>query len=61
VDDVTLTSEGTNYLMLSTSPAFPWVFSPAQRQPFAVTFQRPAGSTAIFTILNRSFQLTGLR
>lgn len=61
VDVVTLTSEGTLYLMLSTNPAFPWVISPGQILPFQVTFQRPSGSSAIFTVLNNSFQLSGLR
>lgn len=58
---VSLTSNGTLHLMLSTSPAFPWVISPGQAVPFSVSFQRPAGGQAILTLLNRPFQLTGLR
>ena len=58
---VSLTSNGTLHLMLSTSPAFPWVIPPGQTIPFSVSFQRPASSQAILTFLNRPFQLTGLR
>jgi hypothetical protein len=60
-DNLVLQSEGTVYLMLSTNPAFPWVIAPGESQAFAVTFQRPAGDTAIFTALNQPFQLNGLR
>jgi hypothetical protein len=61
VSDVTLTSDGTIYLMLSTNPAFPWVVSPGQTQPYQVTFQRPFGSSAVFQLLEQAFQLTDLR
>jgi hypothetical protein len=60
VTDVSLTSSGTVYLMLSVNPAFPWTVPPGQTIQFAVTFQRPPGSEAIFTVLGQSFQLTGL-
>lgn len=59
--DVALASNGTVHLMLSTNPAFPWVVPAGQSIAFSVTFQRPAGREAIFTILNRPFQLSGLR
>lgn len=59
--NVALTSNGTVHLILSTNPAFPWVVPAGQTIPFSLTFQRPPGSEAIFTILNRPFQLTGLR
>ena len=58
---VSLTSNGTVHLMLSTSPAFPWVVPPGQAVPFSVSFQRPAGNQAILTLLNQPFQLSGLR
>lgn len=61
VTDIGLSSDGTVHLMLSTNPAFPWTLAAAQRTVFAVTFQRPAGDTAVFRALNHSFQLTGLR
>ena len=60
--DITLTTDdGSVYLLLSTNPAFPWSISPGQTGQFTVVFQRPASSTAVFTVLNQSFQLSGLR
>ena len=59
--DVTLTANGTVHLILATNPAFPWVVPPGQTVPFTLSFQRPAGAEAIFTLLNRPFQLSGLR
>ncbi|MDX1663244.1 MAG: DUF4352 domain-containing protein [Candidatus Promineifilaceae bacterium] len=60
-EDVTLFSNGTVHLMLSTNPALPWVVAPGQTLPFSLSFQRPAGSEAVLTILNQPFQLSGLR
>lgn len=59
--NVTLTSDGSFYLILSTNPGFPWIVSPGQTTEFSLTFQRPSGSTAVFTLLNQPFELTGLR
>jgi hypothetical protein len=61
-DDVWLrTPAGASYLMLSTNPAFPWTVPPGQTLQFGVTFQTPIGAdTAVFTVLNQSFQLTNL-
>lgn len=62
VSDVTLTgSTGTIFLKLSTNPAFPWTVPPGQTLLFGVTFQRPLGPDATFTVLNQSFQLSGIR
>jgi hypothetical protein len=60
-NNITLSGDGSVYLMLSTNPAFPWVIGPGQTIPYLVTFQRPVGSTAIFRLLNQPFELTGLR
>jgi hypothetical protein len=59
--NVSLTSDGRIYLILSTSPGFPWLIGPGQTVQFSVTFQRPSGNTAVFTVLNQPFSLTGLR
>jgi hypothetical protein len=60
--DVSLTSSpGTIFQMLSTNPGFPWSIPPDQTLLYGVTFQRPIGSDAIFTIDGQSFQITGLR
>jgi len=61
VGDLSLTSQGTVFLMLSVNPAFPWRVGAGQTIQFLVTFQRPLADTAIFTVLNQSFQLTGMR
>jgi len=55
------TPDGSSYLMLSTNPAFPWTIPPTQTLQYAVTFQTPLGTdTAVFNVLNQSFQLTNL-
>ncbi len=59
--NVRLESNGALYLVFSTSPGFPWAVNAGQSLPFALTFQRPATSTAIFTIMGQSFELSGLR
>lgn len=61
-EDVWLrTPDGGSYLMLSTNPAFPWTVPPGQTLQYGVTFQTPRGAeTAVFTVLNQSFQLTNL-
>jgi hypothetical protein len=62
VEDVTLVgASGTVFLKLSTNPAFPWTIPQGQTLLFGVTFQRPLGSEATFSILNQSFQLSGIR
>ncbi len=59
--DLSLVANGTVHLILATNPAFPWVVPPGQTVPYTVSFQRPAGAEAIFTLLSRPFQLSGLR
>jgi hypothetical protein len=60
-NNASLMANGTVHLILSTNPAFPWVVPPGQSIPYTLSFQRPAGSDAVFTLLNNPFQLTGLR
>lgn len=59
-EDVWLrTTDGASYLMLSTNPGFAWTIPPGQTLQYAVTFQTPPGAdTAIFNVLNQSFQLS---
>lgn len=60
--DLSLTSNGTVYLMVATNPGFPWVLQPGQALPFSVSFQRPAGTAeAVFTVLEQPWQLQGLQ
>jgi hypothetical protein len=61
VGDVILSSSGTVYLMLSTNPAFSWIIGPGQTLLYQVTFQRPFTESVTFTVVNQSFDLTGLR
>lgn len=62
-EDVSLrTPAGSDYLLLATNPPFPWTVPPNQTLQFAVTYQRPIGSSsAIFTILSQPFELSGLQ
>ncbi len=56
------TADGSVYLLLSTNPPFPWTVAAGQSIQFSVTFQRPlSASTAVFTVLNQPFELSGLR
>lgn len=58
---VSLRSDGTLHLMLSTNPAFPWAVPPGQTLSFAVSFQRPSLGEAVFIVASQPFQLSGLR
>ena len=62
-EDISLrTPAGSDYLLLATNPPFPWTVPPNQTLQFAVTYQRPIGSaSAVFTILNQPFDLSGLQ
>lgn len=62
-EDVSLrTATGSDYVLLSSNPPFPWTVPPGQTLQFSVTYQRPlAASEATFTVLNQPFQLSGLQ
>jgi len=62
-EDISLrTQTGSDYLLLATNPPFPWTVPPNQTLQFSVTYQRPiATPSAIFTILNQPFELSGLQ
>lgn len=59
--DVSLTENGTVYLVFSTTPGFPWSVPPGQVINFTLSFQRPVGPNATFTLLGNSFNLEGIR
>lgn len=59
--DVSLSENGTVYLVFATTPGFPWSVPPGQVVNFSLTFQRPVGSAATFSLLNNSFELNGIR
>jgi hypothetical protein len=62
-EDVSLrTATGSDYVLLSSNPPFPWSVPPGQTLQFSVTYQRPlAAGEALFTVLNQPFQLSGLQ
>jgi hypothetical protein len=61
-NDVRLGGEtGTVYLLFSTNPGFPWVIDPGQTLSYAVAFQRPESSSAVFSVLAWQFRLSGMR
>ncbi|MFO7664132.1 MAG: hypothetical protein R6X18_16270 [Chloroflexota bacterium] len=62
-EDITLlTPGGSAYILLATNPTFPWTVPPNQTLQFAVTYQRPIGAdSAVFTVLNQSFDLSGFQ
>jgi hypothetical protein len=55
------TQDGSIYLLLSTNPPFPWTVPPGQTLQFFLTYQLPPSETAVFSVLNQGFQLSGLR
>lgn len=62
VENVSLVSSiGTVHQILSTNPAFSWTVPAGQTLLYGITFQRPNTPDAVFTVLNQSFQITGLR
>jgi hypothetical protein len=62
-EDVSLrTATGSDYVLLSSNPPFPWSVPPGQTLQFSATYQRPlATNEATFTVLNQPFQLSGLQ
>ncbi len=62
VENVSLVSSiGTVHQILSTNPAFSWTVPAGQTLLYGVTFQRPNSPDAVFTLLNQSFLINGLR
>lgn len=51
------TSDGASFLLLATNPELPWTIPPGQTLQFFVRYQNPQADTAVFTVLNQSFQL----
>jgi hypothetical protein len=55
------TSDGASFLLLATNPDFPWTVPPGQTLQYFVQYQNPQAETAVFTVLNQSFQLNFVR
>jgi hypothetical protein len=59
--DLSLKGDNTVYLLTTTNPGFPWSVPAGQVSNFVLSYQRPQAGSAVFQLLNHSFQLTGLR
>ncbi|MDA0245020.1 MAG: DUF4352 domain-containing protein [Chloroflexi bacterium] len=59
--DLSLKGDNTVYLLTTTNPGFPWSIPAGQVTNFVLSYQRPQAASAVFQLLNQSFQLTGLR
>ena len=61
--DVNLkTPDGTNYLITSVNPPFPWTVAPGQTLAYSVSYRYPLTSgSAVFIIANQPFQLSNLQ
>jgi hypothetical protein len=55
------TTDGASFLLLATNPELPWTVPPGQTLQFFVRYQNPQADTAVFTVLNQSFQLNFVR
>ncbi|MBE2224728.1 MAG: DUF4352 domain-containing protein [Anaerolineae bacterium] len=55
------TDDGASFLLLATNPELPWTVPPGQTLQFYVQYQNPQAVTAVFTVLNQSFQLNVVR
>lgn len=51
------TADGASFLLLATNPELPWTIPPGQTLQYFVRYQNPQAETAVFTVLNQSFQL----
>jgi hypothetical protein len=61
-EDLSLrTGDGASFLLLATNPDMPWTVPPGQTLQFFVRYQNPQAETAVFTVLNQSFQLDFVR
>ena len=55
------TADGASFLLLATNPELAWTIPPGQTLLFFVRYQNPQAETAVFTVLNQSFQLNFVR
>jgi hypothetical protein len=61
LSDVNLQSGITLVAVKSTEPALPWTLQPGQNLAFTINFARPPAGTAIFRLMQSSFELSGLQ
>jgi hypothetical protein len=59
--DINLQAGSSLIQVNSTDPPLPWTLQPGQNLAFVVHFARPPAGTAIFRLLQSSFELSGLQ
>jgi len=61
LSDISLQAGGSLVQVTVTEPSLPWVLQPGQNLAFTVRFARPPAGTALFRMLQSSFELSGLQ
>jgi hypothetical protein len=61
LSDISLQAGGTLVPVKTTEPELPWTLQPGQNLAFTVHFVRPPAGTAIFKMMQSSFELGGLQ
>jgi hypothetical protein len=61
LSDINLQSGASLIAVNSTDPPLPWTLQPGQNLAFVIRFVRPPAGTAIFRVLQSSFELGGLQ
>ncbi len=61
LSDANLQAGGSLVPVKSTEPALPWTLQPGQNLAFTIHFARPPAGTAIFRMMQSSFELGGLQ
>jgi hypothetical protein len=59
--DINLQSGSALIQVHSTEPALPWALQPGQNLAFVLRFARPPAGSAVFKVLQSSFELSGLQ
>jgi len=61
LSDISLQAGGSLVQVTVTQPDLPWVLQPGQNLAFTIRFARPPAGTAVFRMLQSSFELGGLQ
>jgi len=61
LSDISLQAGGSLVQVTVTEPGLPWVLQPGQNLAFTIRFARPPAGTALFRMLQSSFELSGLQ
>jgi hypothetical protein len=61
LSDISLQAGSSLVQVTVTEPGLPWVLQPGQNLAFTIRFARPPAGTALFRMLQSSFELSGLQ